>query len=185
MSVTGESKTAAATGGVARTLRALGALLRGTVGAVSLVGGVTWLLLSNSGPLLSVDVLLGLVLAAGGTVLLLPHRIQLPPLTSALAVGGAALLGTAAGLTSTAAKLCCGYVHAEARGFPARWQARGGIADNAVTARRLAEASDWHVDALRLAVDLLFWGYVGLLAMLAVFAARWALRKGWRRRTVG
>jgi hypothetical protein len=146
-------------------------------GALTLVGGLTWLLLNLHGPHEWLDATVGAVLAAGGLVLLMPHRIRLPgPLTVGAATV-AALAGTAAGLAAAAGSTCCMFAYVVQRGWPFGWASRGGVADDPDTARRLAGSTGWHVDAISLAADLLVFGYAGMvLVAVAVLI---------RRRTAG
>jgi hypothetical protein len=151
--------------------RPVGAVLRGTLGAITLVGGLTWLLLNLHGPQVATDMLTGAVLAAGGLVLLMPHRIRLHRVT-ALVAGASALAGTAAGLLAGAAQTAAGYAYVAARGYPFHWVQRGAIADDPGTARRLAERSDWQTDVPALLADMLFWAFIGLLVLVTVEVVR-------------
>lgn len=151
-----------------RARSALGTLL----GALTLVGGLTWLLLNWGGLHRGVDVTAGLVYTAGGLVLLMPHRVHLPGRLTTTIAAGAGLTGTLAGLAAGATQACCTYVYATARGFPFHWLQRGAIADDPETARRLALGADWHADGVALAGDVLFWAYVGLLIVAVVQIVR-------------
>jgi hypothetical protein len=155
-----------------RVRGALGTLL----GALTLVGGLTWLLLNWDGLHRTVDTTAGLVYAAGGLVLLMPHRIRLPGRLTSAAAAGTALAGTSAGLAAGVAQACCAFVYATARGFPFHWLQRGAIADDPDTARRLALGADWHADWVALAGDLLFWAYVGVLVVLVAELVRGSAR---------
>jgi hypothetical protein len=146
--------------------RTLGAVLSGVLGAVSLVGGLTWLLLNLHGPRIATDVLVGAVLAAGGLVLLMPHRIRLRPARTTAVAVTTAVVGTLAGLVVSTAQLGGMWVYVMARGYPFRWTGRGAQAKDADTARRLAEAADWQIDVVALAGDVLFWGFAGLLVVV-------------------
>jgi hypothetical protein len=150
--------------------------LRGVVGSVvgglSLVGGLTWLLLYLPGRHLGMDATVGLVFVLGGLVLLMPHRISLPGrLTSGTALG-VATAGSVAGLVVSTAQGCCAYVYAMARGFPFDWLQREGAAGDPGTAKRLALGSEWHVNAVGLAGDLVFWAYAGMLAVVLIRLSR-------------
>ena len=162
-------------------LRAGGALLT-VLGAVSLVAGLTWLLLNLHGPHPATDLGVGAVLAAGGLVLLLPHRIELPPLVTAVAAGVTALAGTAAGLASSSAQTCCDFAYIVDRGWPFHWVQRGALASDPDTARRLAQAGNWQVDALSLMTNLVLWAYVGILIVAIAVLVRRARRARDERR---
>jgi hypothetical protein len=144
----------------------------GLLGALTLVGGLTWLLLNLHGPHQALDAAVGAVFAVGGLVLLMPHRIRLPGRITAATTAAAALAGTAAGLVASTSQLCCTYVYAVARGWPFHWLQRGAIADDPDTARRLALGSNWHVDAIAVAGDLLFWAYLGMGFVVVVVLIR-------------
>lgn len=149
-------------------MRKLGELL----GALTLVGGLTWALLNLHGPHEQVDVAVGVVLAAGGLVLLMPHRIQLP---GRLTFGGAAvvaLAGTGAGLLVSGASACCTYAYVVQRGWPFPWLNKGAWGDDAATARLVAMSAQWQVDAISLAADLLVFAYAGMLVVAAVVLIR-------------
>ena len=152
------------------------------LGLLTLVGGLTWVLLNLQGPHQVLDATVGTVLALGGLVLLMPHRIRLPaPLTSG-AVVLAALVGTAAGLAVGAASTCCTFAYVMQRGWPFKWMSRGGLADDAATAQRLADSAGWHVDAISLAADLLVFAYAGLVIVaVAVLIRRTAADRHGRR----
>jgi hypothetical protein len=156
--------------------QAVGAALRGTLGALSLVGGLTWLLLNLQGARFATDVLVGAVLAAGGLVLLMPHRVRLRPVASILAAGAASLAGTAAGLLVSTSQLGGMFVYVTARGYPFHWVHRGASAGDPETARRLADAAQWQLDPSALVGDALFWAYAGLLVLVAADRARRAMR---------
>jgi hypothetical protein len=156
--------------------RTLGTLLRSTLGALSLVGGLTWLLLNLHGPQVATDVLVGAVLTAGGLVLLMPHRIRLRPLENTGGAALAALLGTFGGLAAVSSQMGGMYAYVAARGYPFQWLRRGAVADDPETARSLAEAARWQIDVTALTANLVFWAYVGLLAVVAVELVRRVLR---------
>ena len=141
-------------------------------GAVSLVGGLTWMLLNLHGPAPIVDLAVGAVLALGGLVLLMPHRIHLPGRTTALAAAAAGIAGTAAGVAGKTAHVCCMFAYIVERGYPFRWLTRGGVADDPEVARRLAATDGWHVDVASLAANLVVWAYAGILVLVLVRSAR-------------
>ena len=144
----------------------------GLLGALTLVGGLTWLLLYLPGTHRATDVTVGVVFAAGGLVLLMPHRIRLPGLVTTGAVAGVAAAGTAAGLLIGSARACCAFVYGMTRGFPFDALERDAIAADSATAQRLAQGSEWHVNAIALAGDLVFWAYGGMLVVVVAVLAR-------------
>jgi hypothetical protein len=184
MSAIGEHSTqeAGAAGSPAtRPRRATSAVLRGVlglIGALSLVGGLTWLLLNMHGPHPAVDLLVGVVLSAGGLVLLMPHRFKLPGLAGAAGAAVVAILGTGAGLAVNTTQICCAFAYAESRGFPWPLMQRAAAAGTPETARNLALAANWQLDAISLVAGLLFWAHTGLLLVAATVLARraWTAR---------
>ncbi|GAB1643068.1 hypothetical protein [Krasilnikovia sp. MM14-A1259] len=150
----------------------IAALVSVVIGACTLVGGLTWLLLNLHGPDPVLDVAVGAVLAAGGLVLLMPHRTRLPVVPTTIAAVATGLAGTAAGLAVSASQQCCEFAYVTTRGWPFHLLRRGALADDPATAERVANAQDWQLDVLSLAADLLVWSYVGLLAAGAVVAVR-------------
>jgi hypothetical protein len=145
------------------------------LGAVTLVGGLTWMLLNLHGPHRVLDVAAGTVLAAGGLVLLMPHRLRLPGALTAGAAALAALVGTAGGLAAGSAQVCCAFAYVVQHGWPFRWLDRGAVAGDAATARRLAHSAAWHVDAVPLVADLAVWAYAGMLIVVAGVLIRRAM----------
>lgn len=152
-----------------------GRLVAAAVGAVSLVGGLTWILLNAARPVAWVDVGVGAVVAAGGLVLLMPHRVRLPHALAWPVAGGAGVLGTAAGVLSVTTYLCCMFVYGEGRGFPFRWLTRGAEADDPAAARRLAAGAGWDVDVASLLVNAFVWAYAGILILTVVTLVRRAV----------
>jgi len=149
-------------------------LLRWLLGAATLVGGLTWGLLNMPVPHRVLDLVVAGVLAAGGLVLLMPHRIQLPRRATTLAVVLAALAGTGAGALAAEEQGRGMYTHIENRGWPLDWAQRGAVAADPDTARRLAQSSNWTVDLLSLGTNLLLWAYAGmLLVVIAVLVRRY------------
>ncbi|GIM95719.1 hypothetical protein [Paractinoplanes toevensis] len=142
---------------------AAGRLVRWLAGALSLVGGLTWILVSTHE---WVDLGAGLVLAAAGLVLLMPHRIRLPRRLTALVMAGFALVGTAAGLVALTERTCCSYAVIADRGWPFTWMQKGAIADDPATAQRLADSSNWNVDLVSLTANVVLWAYAGLLLVV-------------------
>jgi hypothetical protein len=158
-----------------RTTRwaAAGGLARWLLGALSLVGGLTWILVTVHDPTEALDLAVGIVLAASGLVMLMPHRIRLPRLITAVVMVVFALAGTAAGLAASTARTCCMYAYILDRGWPFAWAQRAAVADDPATAERLANGSQWTVDAVSVATDLLLWAYAGmLLVVIAVLVRR-------------
>jgi hypothetical protein len=153
-----------------------GAVLRSLLGALSLIGGLTWILLNLGAPRPVTDMVVGVVLAGGGLVLLMPHRVPLPGRVTAVATVGAAVAGTLAGSMAESTGIGGMYGYFASRGWPSTWLARGGLADDPTTARQLAEQSGWQIDAVSLAADLYFWAFVGLLLAAVVGLARRATR---------
>ncbi|RZU50224.1 hypothetical protein EV385_1990 [Krasilnikovia cinnamomea] len=142
------------------------------VGACTLVGGLTWVLLNLHGPEPVLDVTVGAVLAVGGLVLLMPHRTRLPVAATAIAAAATGLAGTVAGIAVSTSQAFGAYAYLTTRGWPYRWLSRGAIADDLTTAERVAGVQSWQVDVLALAANLLVWSYVGLLAAGAAVAVR-------------
>ncbi len=149
--------------------RRAGRLLRWLLGAVSLVGGLTWLLLT---PGHLGDLLVGAVFAAAGLVLLMPHRITLPRRATAVAMVLAALAGTGAGAFVAERQVCCRYAYVENRGWPVDWAQRGAVADDPATAERVAGSANWTIGLPSLAGNALFWAYVGMLCVVIVVLVR-------------
>ncbi|WP_212994246.1 hypothetical protein [Actinoplanes auranticolor] len=149
-----------------------GAAVRGVLGALSLVGGLTWILLTLGAPRPVTDLAVGVVLAVGGLVLLMPHRVPLPGRATAAATIGAAVAGTLAGGLAQSTQLGGMYVYLATRGWPSAWIARAGSGGDPATARQVAEQSRWQIDAVNLAADLYFWAFVGLLLVAAAGLAR-------------
>jgi hypothetical protein len=147
-------------------------LARWLLGAFTLVGGLTWVLINLHGPQPVLDIAAGTVLAAGGLVLLMPHRIDLPPRTTALVTAASALAGTASGLSAVKSQFCCEFAYVVDRGWPFTWLQRGAVAQSYEAARTLVASADWTFDAFALAADLLIWAYVGLLIMTIVVLVR-------------
>jgi hypothetical protein len=153
-----------------------GRALRFLLGAFSLVGGLLWILLNLHAASARLDALIGTVLAAGGLVLLMPHRIELPRRRTAIVMAATALGGTAAGLSVSKAQLCCMFGYVIDRGWPFTWASKGGVADDSDTAIRLAQSSSWTVDFVSLAADLLLFAYAGMLLVVIVVLVRRARR---------
>jgi hypothetical protein len=139
--------------------------LRWLLGAFSLLAGFTWMLINLSNPSAGLDIVVGCVLAAGGLVLLMPHRIRLPRVVTAAVMSMAAVIGTAAGSFVYRTKTGY-YVFISERGWPFHWAQRAAIADDPDTARRLALSADWHVDLIALGGNLLVFAYAGMLLVV-------------------
>ena len=151
-----------------RVLRGLGTLF----GAFSLIGGLTWMLLNLHGPNPVLDLVVGVVLALGGLVLLMPHRIAVPMRAGWITAGVAGLGGTAAGLWVRSVQECCMFAYVEHRGFPFAWLDRGAAAETPGLARAAAAAADWHVSVLPLVADAVLWAYAGLVVLVLVRRGR-------------
>jgi hypothetical protein len=147
-------------------------LIRFLLGAITLVGGLTWILVNLTGPDPLLDLLVGVVLSAGALVLLMPHRIQLPRPATLVAVLGGALLGTVAGLLAKTEQACCSYAYLTDRGWPFHWAAQGAFAADAATAHRLAQDANWQVNVVSLGANLLLWSYAGLLLVVVAVLVR-------------
>ena len=155
----------------------IGAALVTMIGAVSLVCGLTWVLLNLHGPNPFVDLAAGVVLSLGGLVLLMPHRIQLPGVATGIAAAVAAAGGTAAGVLVKTATVCCMFAYVVNRGFPFFWLQRGGVADDPDVAQRLAATDSLHVDVSGLVLNLFIWAHVGVLVMAVVVLVRRSSRR--------
>jgi hypothetical protein len=149
--------------------RRAGRVLRWLLGAFSLVGGLTWILLT---PGRVNDLLVGGVFAAAGLVLLMPHRITLPRRATAVAMVVAALAGTGAGSFVAERQVCCMYAYVENRGWPIDWAQRGAVADDPATAERAAGSMNWSIDLPSLTGSLLMWAYVGMLVVVIAVLVR-------------
>jgi hypothetical protein len=105
-------------------------------------------------------------------VLLMPHRIRLPRLVTAIVMAMVAIAGAAAGLARGTVRVG-EYAYIADRGFPVAWVQRGAIAEDAATAERLARSANWTLDLISLATNLLFWAYVGMIfVVVAVLIQR-------------
>jgi len=149
-------------------------VLRALAGGVSLVLGLLWILLTTTqGHVHGTDLAVGLVLTIGGLVLLMPHRIRLPPVATAITVAVVGLGGTAAGLVVRTSQACCMFAYIVDRGWPFHWLERGAVADDPDTAYRLARGAHWDVNVISLAADLVLWAYAGMvLVVIAVLVRR-------------
>jgi hypothetical protein len=146
---------------------AAGRTARWLLGALSLVCGLTWILLTVHGPSAAVDLTVGAVFTAAGLVLLMPHRIRLPRLVTTIAMVMVAIAGTAAGLARATVRIGGAYAYITDRGFPVTWVQRGAVADDPATAERLARSANWTLDLISLTTNLLFWAYVGMILVVA------------------
>ncbi|MEU8814540.1 hypothetical protein [Actinoplanes sp. NPDC048796] len=142
------------------------------VGALSLVLGLTWILLNLHSASYRLDLLIGAVLAAGGLVLLMPHRVRLPGRLTAIVMAVSAVAGTAAGLAVSKSQVCCDVAYLVDRGWPFTWAGRGAVADDQETAVRLASSADWTVSFISLFADLLLFSYAGLLLLVLFLVIR-------------
>jgi hypothetical protein len=149
-----------------------GRLTRWLLGALSLVAGLTWILFTVHGPTALLDLAVGLVLAAAGLVLLMPHRIRLPRVVTTIVMTMTAIAGTAAGLAASTERTCCAYAYVLDRGFPITWAQRAGVGPDPASAERLAGSANWTVDLVSLAANLLLWAYAGMLIVVIGVLAR-------------
>jgi hypothetical protein len=149
-----------------------GRFLAGLLGAITLVGGLTWILINLQAPEPLVDLATGVVLAAGGLVLLMPHRVRLPGRAAWITGTAAAVLGSAAGLLVHTVQTCCMYAYVEQRGFPFTWLSHSASAADPATARSLALGQSWHVDVPSLVMSGLVWAWAGILVLAIVSGAR-------------
>lgn len=145
---------------------------RWLLGALSLVGGLSWILLVQHSPDPAADLVAGLVLAAAGLVLLMPHRITLPRRATTIAMAVSAPAGTVAGLLAGRTQTCCSYAYVVDRGWPLRWAQRAAFASDPDVARRMSSSANWTVDLPSVAADLLVWGYAGMLLVVALVLVR-------------
>jgi hypothetical protein len=152
-------------------------VVRAFAGGISLVLGLLWILMNSSegNAAHSTDIVVGVVLAAGGLVLLMPHRIRLPRLATAVVATAVGVLGTVAGLAVKTAQSCCMYGYVVDRGWPFHWLSRGGQGDDPATAYRLEQAASWDVH-VSLLVDLVLWAYAGMLLVVIAVLVRRARR---------
>lgn len=137
-------------------------------GAFSLVAGLTWILLNLHSPWPVTDIAVGVVLAVGGLVLLMPHRVHLPMRATLAAAVTAAVAGSVAGLAARSAAMAGMFAYVERRGFPFAWLNRGGVADEPEAARQAAATDAWNVNVLPLVGDLVVWAYAGILVLVLV-----------------
>ena len=147
-------------------------MLRFLLGALSLVGGLLWILLNLHAATAALDLAVGTVLAAGGLVLLMPHRIRLPRVVTAAVTAGFALAGTAAGLLVERSQAYGPNTYVIDRGFPFHWVQRGAVAVDTDTAHTIARSASRTIDLLSMTANLLIFGYVGLLLVVAVVLLR-------------
>jgi hypothetical protein len=156
---------------------------RALAGGISLVLGLLWVLMNTTEGSAAhpTDIVVGVVLAAGGLVLLMPHRIRLPRLATAVVATTVGVIGTVAGLAVKTAQSCCMYGYVVDRGWPFHWLSRGGQGDDLATAYRMEQAASWdlHVSLL---VDLVLWAYAGMLLVVIAVLVRRARRDQDERR---
>ncbi len=100
------------------------------------------------------------VLVVGGGVLLAAPWLGRGPGPAGYVTGGlVAAAGMIAGAVPVRNTVCCLSAFDERHGYPFSIAARD-------------DAARWHVDSQHLIADLLFWGYAGLLALVAVALLR-------------
>ncbi len=109
----------------------------------------------------------GLVLAAGGAVLLSPLHSRLRRRATGPVLGAAAVAGTLVGLVVHTSAVAGAYVYTAHRGWPFRWLTHSGVGDDPDAARRIAVNADWSPDPARLAGNLLFWACAAMLLIAA------------------
>ncbi|MBO3740426.1 hypothetical protein [Actinoplanes flavus] len=148
---------------------------RAGIGLMSLLVGGFWLVMSPNGGDLT-DAFMGAVVAAGGLVLLLWHRLGLSGRPVSVAAGAAGVTGTLAGLTVYAGGVCCMFSFSESRGWPLTWLGRGAVADTEDEAIRLARAESWGVYPSDLLVDLVVWAYAGMVLAVLIGLVGRAIR---------
>ena len=146
-------------------------------GALTLVGGLTWVLLNLHGPTMGLDALVGSVIALGSLVLLMPHRFELPGRLTAAVAAGAALIGTAASLLHSAVTTGGMYVYVTWRGWPFGWLYQGAAASDLTTAERLAATAGRNLDVIPLVADLLVWAYAGIVVVAVAVPLRRTARR--------
>jgi hypothetical protein len=142
------------------------------LGAVSLVAGLTWVLLHVASPPDWAGIVEGTIIALGGLVLLMPHRVRLPRRSAGLVAAGAALAGTVVGLLAKSTATCCSFAYSEGRGYPFEWLSRLGTGDSPDTARRVALGAGWEVGVAPLLLNVFVWAYAGILILTLVTLLR-------------
>ncbi|GGN55817.1 hypothetical protein GCM10010112_07020 [Actinoplanes lobatus] len=141
--------------------------VRAGIGLLSVLAGGFWLVMSPFGGDLT-DAFMGAVVAAGGLVLLLWHRLGLSGRLVSVAAGVTGVTGALAGLTVYASGLCCMFSFFESRGWPLTWLGRGAVADTSDEAIRLARAESWGVYPSDLVIDLVVWAYAGMVLAVLI-----------------
>jgi hypothetical protein len=102
------------------------------------------------------------MLVVGGIVLIaLDWLAEDPGLVGYVAGGAVATLGLVLSGLPVISSVCCMFAFGVRHGFPFTFLARGQ-----------GDAGRWHVDSQHLIADLLFWGYAGLLTLVAVALCR-------------
>ncbi|GAA2548690.1 hypothetical protein GCM10010435_17820 [Winogradskya consettensis] len=143
--------------------------LRIFLGAVTLVLGLTWLLLNLTLDGFVRDLIVGVVLAAAGLVLLMPHRVALPLVPTAVITTVVTLVGMAAGLLAVRSQLSGMWAFNTWRGWPYEWLNKGASAEMSDAAQDLAAKASWEVpDFLHVLGDLYFWAMAGLLVAAVI-----------------
>ncbi|MEU4213805.1 hypothetical protein [Actinoplanes sp. NPDC026623] len=143
-----------------------GAALRLLVGWFSIAIGILNLLLEidRGGADDGAYVAFHVMLVIGGLLLVSFSRLGAGAGVAGYCAGGAV---TAAGLILSGVRsfdaACCLTGYAIRHGYPFSLAARA--------------AGHWHVDGPRLLADLLFWGYAGLIVLVAVASVRRAARR--------
>ncbi len=139
------------------------------LGGAYLALGVAWGL--GDAPRVT-GIVMGVVMAAGGLVLLLTRRFRLPARSLWAVVAGTVLLGALAGLTVRSTAMGGMYGYTERRGFPFAWLTRGAVADDADAARQAAEAAAWQVGVAPLLGTVVVYAAAGILVLVLALALR-------------
>ncbi|BBH64736.1 hypothetical protein ACTI_14210 [Actinoplanes sp. OR16] len=142
-------------------------MIRAVIGATGLLCGGFWLvvnLISGSPQ----DAAVGVTPVLGGLMVLFWDRLRIrSPWVAPVAVA-AGLAGAVAGLAVHRVSTGGMFAWIEYRGWPFEWLSRGGLGDDFDEARRIAEASGWSAEPLRLAVDVVLHSYTSLVLIVGL-----------------
>ncbi|MFI5496503.1 hypothetical protein [Actinoplanes sp. NPDC051859] len=97
----------------------------------------------------------GMLLVGGVLLIYLSSAPVRPGATAALTGGSVLVAGFLLSAVPAGAAQCCLTTYSQQHGYPFAFAARD-------------TGADWTVDYLHLTADLLFWGYVGLIALLVL-----------------